>query len=64
MTKRLDTIFIGMMRAFLILPLLLLGCPKQPIKTLDETDREEKLKELLEEEEFEDLPESGELPEG
>lgn len=52
------------MRAFLIFPLLLLGCPKQPIKTLDEADREEKLKELLEEEEFEDLPESGELEEG
>ena len=53
-----------MMRAFLILLLLLTGCPKQPIKTPDEADREKKLKELLEEEEFEDLPESGEPEEG
>ena len=53
-----------MMRAFLILPVFLLGCPKQPVKTLDEAEREEKLQELLEEEEFEDLPESGEPEEG
>ena len=48
-----------MRHTFLILFPFLLGCPKQPPKPLDEAEREERLKELLEEEEFEDLPESG-----
>ena len=48
-----------MNRIFLILLPFLLGCPKQPPKPLDEAERKQKLKELLEEEEFEDLPESG-----
>lgn len=44
---------------FLILFPFLLGCPKHTPKSLDEAEREEKLRELLEDEEFEDLPESG-----
>ena len=42
----------------------LAACPKSPPQPLDEAEREEKLQELLEEEEFEDLPESGEHEEG
>ena len=48
-----------MSRILLILLPFLIGCPKQPPKSLDDVEREQKLKELLEEEEFEDLPESG-----
>jgi|TARA_R110001583_G_scaffold5598_5_gene30052 hypothetical protein len=50
------------MRLLLCAPLLLLlGCPKKDIKTLEEIDRERELKELLEEDEiWEDLPEAGE----
>lgn len=49
-----------MNRFFLILLPLILGCPKKPAKSLEDVEREEKLKELLEDEEFEDLPESRE----
>ena len=46
------------MRFFLIFAAgLLTACPKHPAKSLDEAEREEKLRELLEEEEFDDLPE-------
>jgi len=51
------------MRLLLCAPLLLLlGCPKKDMKTLDEIDRERELKELLEEEDelWDDLPEAGE----
>ena len=49
------------MRYFLLAALFLLaGCPKKDIKTLEEIERENQLKELLEEEEeiWEDFPES------
>ena len=48
------------MRYFLLATLfLLIGCPKKDIKTLEEIERENQLKELLEEEEeiWEDFPE-------
>ena len=48
-----------MSRIFLILFPFLLGCPKYSPKSLEEAEREEKLRELLEEEDFEDIPESG-----
>jgi hypothetical protein len=42
--------------------LLLLGCPKKDMKTLDEIEREKQLEELFEEDEdmWDDLPEAGE----
>ena len=41
--------------------LLLCGCPKKDLKTLEEVEKERELKELLEEDEiWEDLPEAGE----
>ena len=51
------------MRLLLCVPLLLLlGCPKKDMKTLDEIEREKQLQELLEDEEdmWDDLPEAGE----
>ena len=40
--------------------LLLCGCPKKDLPDIEEVERREQLKELLEEEIFEDLPEAGE----
>jgi len=42
--------------------MLTAGCPKKEIKSLDEIEKEERLRELFEEEEeiFDDLPEAGE----
>jgi hypothetical protein len=51
------------MRLLLCVPLLLLlGCPKKDMKTLDEIEREKQLEELFEEDEdmWDDLPEAGE----
>tara|TARA_B100000214_G_C23868508_1_gene581469 strand:+ start:474 stop:644 length:171 start_codon:yes stop_codon:yes gene_type:complete len=48
-------------KTFLIIALLLLiGCPKKDLKTIEEIEREEQLKKLLEEEDeiWDDLPES------
>ena len=41
--------------------LLLCGCPKKDVPTLDEIERQKELQELLEEEDeiFDDLPEAG-----
>jgi|TARA_E500000331_G_scaffold139605_1_gene136529 hypothetical protein len=45
---------------YVILSIALLGCPKKDVKSLEDVEREERLKELLdaEDEEFESLPES------
>ena len=44
------------------MPLLLLGCPKKDLPSIEEAERREKLQELLEEEDevFDELPEAGE----
>ena len=43
----------------LIVCLLLIACPKKiETKSLDEQEREQRLKDLLEEEDFDDIPES------
>ena len=51
-----------MMKLLLSISMLLLcGCPKKDLKTLEEIEKERQLKELLEEDEiWEDLPEAGE----
>jgi len=49
------------MRLLSLSLLLLAGCPKKEIRSIDEEEKKEKLRELLEDEEiFEDLPEAGE----
>ena len=50
------------MRLLLLSTLLLVGCPKKEMKSLDEIEREKRLQELFEEEDeiFDDLPEAGE----
>tara|TARA_B100000214_G_scaffold369577_1_gene342869 strand:- start:976 stop:1131 length:156 start_codon:yes stop_codon:yes gene_type:complete len=47
---------------YCIFALALLGCPKKDVKSIDEVEREERLKELIEadEEDFDSLPESEE----
>tara|TARA_X000001388_G_scaffold71584_1_gene61458 strand:+ start:569 stop:739 length:171 start_codon:yes stop_codon:yes gene_type:complete len=51
------------MRFILIFSLIFIGCPKAPVN-LDKNEKEENLRELIENEDlFDDLPEAGELEE-
>ena len=51
------------MRFILIFSLTFIGCPKAPVN-LDKKEKEENLRELIENEDlFDDLPEAGELDE-
>ena len=51
------------MRLILMSSIIFLGCPKAPVN-LDKKEKEENLRELIENEDlFDDLPEAGELEE-